>query len=68
VVLKGQLSTLFDEVKRGDVEPKAGAVLTQIANARARLVSLEREFREIDELERRLENIEKLQEDDRWRA
>jgi len=62
------LTALYDEVKREEVAPKTGAVLTQIANALARLVSLEREFQEIDELERRLENIEKLQGRDQWGA
>src|SRR5215218_3287277 len=56
--LRKQASKLYDEVCSGGVEPKAGAVLTQITNTQARLLELERKNRETEELEERLEAVE----------
>ena len=56
--LRKQASKLYDEVYSGEVEPKAGAVLTQITNTQARILELERKLKETEELEERLEAVE----------
>ena len=56
--LRKQASKLYDEVYSGEVEPKAGAVLTQITNTQARILELERKNRETEELEERLAQLE----------
>jgi hypothetical protein len=69
--LRKQASKLYDEVHSGEVEPKAGAVLTQITNTQARILELERKLKETEELEERLEALEQAQHQkagNRWRA
>ncbi len=69
--IREQASKLFDEVHSGEVEPKAGAVLTQITNTQARILELERKLKETEELEERLEALEQAQHQkagSRWRA
>ena len=56
--LREQASKLYKEVHSGDVEPKAGAVLTQITNTQARILELERKLKETEELEERLAALE----------
>ena len=56
--LKEQLKTLADDVLAERVEPKAGAVVTQIANAYTRLLELEKKFKEHEEFEARLAHVE----------
>ena len=58
--LKDQLSDLYDSVLSGETEPKVGAVAAQIANARARLVETELKVKELQELTRRLDELETL--------
>ena len=70
--LRKQASKLYDEVCSGEVEPKAGAVLTQITNTQARILELGRKLKETEELEERLEALEQAQQQGggsrRWRA
>jgi uncharacterized protein YdcH (DUF465 family) len=70
--LRKQVSKLYDEVYSGEVEPKAGAVLTQITNTQARLLELERKLKETEELEERIETLEQAQQQGagsrRWQA
>jgi hypothetical protein len=56
--LKDTLATLYEEVRGGTVEPKRGAVLNQIVNARIRLVETEMRVREQEEIITRLEQLE----------
>ena len=56
--LREQASKLYEEVHTGEVEPKAGAVLTQITNTQARILELERKLKETEELEERLAALE----------
>ncbi len=60
--LKAQLEELASGVLDGTTEPKVGAVVTQIVNARTRLLETERKIRETEELEARLEELEALAE------
>jgi len=53
----------------GSTEPKIGAVLAQIANARARIIETALKAKEQQELEERLEQLEGLldqRERSRW--
>jgi len=56
--LKEQLTTLSEDILAKRVEPKAGAVVTQIANAYTRLLELEKKFKEHEEFEARLAHVE----------
>jgi hypothetical protein len=56
--LKSQLETLAEAVLAATVEPKVGAVVTQILNARLKLIELERRIKETDELEAKIEQIQ----------
>ena len=56
--LKKQLKDLAADVLSGDVGRSEAAVVNQILNTRARLIELERKFREQEELEIRLEALE----------
>ena len=47
--LKDRLEGLADDVLAGRVEPKAAAVVTQIANAHTRLLEFEKKFQELEE-------------------
>jgi hypothetical protein len=58
--LKETLATLYQEVRSGMVEPKRGAVLNQILNARIRLVETEMRVREQQEILERLEQLEAI--------
>jgi len=56
-------------VLEGSTEPKVGAVLAQIANARARIIETALKAKEQQELEERLEQLEGLldqRETSRW--
>lgn len=69
--LRGQLEDLYSSVLTGMIEPKVGAVLSQIANSRIRLIEADLKAREQLELETRLETLEaQLEEKDQvsaWR-
>ena len=56
--LKEQLKTLADDVLARRVDPKAGAVVTQIANAYTRLLELEKKYKEYEEIEARIVALE----------
>jgi hypothetical protein len=56
--LKDQLKTLSEDILAERVEPKAGAVVTQIANAYARLIELEGKIKEQEEFEARIAALE----------
>jgi len=56
--LREQASKLYEEVHTGEIEPKAGAVLTQVTNTQARILELERKLKETEELEERLAALE----------
>ena len=72
VGIKGLLSDLTDRVLSGDLETGRAAVANQLVNTRLRAVELERKIRETDDLEARLEELEKAAEDQkggrRWGA
>ena len=56
--LKEQLATLSEDILDKRVEPKAGAVVTQIANAYTRLLELEKKYKEYEEIEARIVALE----------
>jgi hypothetical protein len=56
--LKDQLRTLADDVLAQRVQPKTGAVVTQVANVYARLLELERKYKEHEEFEARIVALE----------
>lgn len=56
--LKDQLKTLSEDILAGRVQPKAGAVVTQIANVYTRLLELEKKFKEQEEFEARIVALE----------
>ena len=56
--LKQRMHKLANDVLAGRVEPKAGAVVTQIANTYTRLLELERKFKEHEEFEARIAALE----------
>ena len=67
--IQGELADLYQSVLGGSVEPKIGAVLAQIANARARIIETALKAKEQQELEERLEQLEGLldqRERSRW--
>jgi hypothetical protein len=72
--LKKQLEELATDVLAGRVDRGDGAVVNQIINTRARLIEFARKIRETEELEERLEALEKAQEEEgkgaaqRWGA
>jgi hypothetical protein len=58
--LKKQLKDLAEGVLSGEVGRSEAAVVNQILNTRARLIELERKIREQEELEERLEALERV--------
>jgi hypothetical protein len=70
--LKKQLEDLAAGVLEGTIERSNAVVVNQILNTRARLIELERKVKEMEELEERLEALEKAQEQkgggSRWGA
>jgi hypothetical protein len=58
--IQAQLSDLYASVLTGLIDPKVGAVLAQIANARARIVETGLKAKEQAELEERLAELENL--------
>jgi hypothetical protein len=57
-VIKQRLSTLADDVLKGNVDRGDGAVVSQILNVYLRAFSVEMRVREVEELEQRLEELE----------
>ena len=66
--LKAQLRVIAEDVRTGELEPRQGAVMVQCLNSVRALMVLEREIKETEELERRLENIELLLGGNKWGA
>jgi hypothetical protein len=58
--IQHQLSDLYTSVLDGLIDPKVGAVLAQIAHARARIVETGLKVKEQAELVERLEELEGL--------
>ena len=56
--LKARLEGLADDVLAGRVEPKAAAVVTQIANAHTRLLEFEKKFQELEEFGAKIAALE----------
>ena len=56
--IQGQLADLFASVLHGVIDPRTGAVLAQIANARARIIETGLKAKEQAELEQRLAEVE----------
>ncbi len=63
--LKKQLEDLARDVLEGRVDRGNAVVVNQIINTRARLIELERKIKETDELEARLDALERAGEDRR---
>jgi len=57
--LKAQLVDLTRDVLAGDLETARAAVANQLINTRLRAIELERKVKETDELEERLEVLER---------
>lgn len=71
--LKKQLEDLAAGVLDGTVERGNAVVVNQILNTRARLIALERQIKETEELEERIETLEQRKEEQqrggkRWGA
>ena len=60
--VKALLSELTERVLAGEVETGRAAVANQLVNTRLRAIELERKIRETDELEARIEELERLPE------
>jgi hypothetical protein len=58
--LKAQLVDLTKDVLSGDLETGRAAVANQLINTRLRAIEVERKVREAEELEERLEAIERV--------
>jgi hypothetical protein len=58
--LKAQLVDLTKDVLSGDLETGRAAVANQLINTRLRAIEVERKVREAEELEERLESIERV--------
>ena len=56
--LKAMLQELYDSVLRGGTDPKIGAVCVQVCNSQMRLLNLELDIREREELTQRIEALE----------
>lgn len=66
--IKKNLRTLYVALERGELDPRTGATMVQVANALLRALTTEAELAESRELERRLARIEKLERESRWSA
>ena len=64
--LKGRLSDLYADVREGRLDPKVGAVVNQILDTSVRVVNLERDLREQEELAARIEELERVAEERGW--
>ena len=68
--IKTLLEDLTDRVLAGDLETRPAAVVNQLVNTRLRAIEQERKIRETEELEGRIEALERAQERGagRWRG
>ncbi len=60
VSIKQRLSDLADDVLEGRTEKGTGAVVSQILNVYLRAIATELKVKEVEELERRLEELETI--------
>ena len=58
--IKQRLSQLADDVLSGNVDRSSGAVVAQILNVYVRAISVELKVREVEELERRVSELEQI--------
>ena len=65
VGIKSMLRDLAERVLAGEVETGRAAVANQLVNTRLRAVEIERKIREADEMEARIEELERAAEEDR---
>ena len=56
--LKARLVSVTDGVLAGRIDPRAGAVAVQGCNALARVLEVQRRWRELDEVEARITELE----------
>jgi hypothetical protein len=70
VGVKAQLQDLTKDVLSGDLETSRAAVANQLINTRLRAIEQERKNRETEDLEARMEALERTQERGagRWRG
>jgi phage terminase Nu1 subunit (DNA packaging protein) len=70
VGVKAQLQDLTRDVLAGDLETRRAAVANQLINTRLRAIEQERKNRETEDLEARIEALERAQEKGgpRWRG
>ena len=67
--IKAQLMDLTEQVLSGELETRQAAIANQLINTRLRAVELERKIKETEELEDRIEGLERSQERGRqWGA
>jgi hypothetical protein len=68
--IKAQLQDLTRDVLAGDLETGRAAVCNQLLNTRLRAIEQERKIRETEDLEARIEALERTQEKgvSRWRG
>ena len=68
VGLKAQLVDLTEDVLSGELETRRAAVANQLINTRLRAIELERKIREAEELEARIEALERQKGSSGWGA
>ncbi len=56
--IKERLASLYEDLRDGKVEPKVGAVASQIANVQIRALEVERKLKETQEFEQRITELE----------
>jgi hypothetical protein len=66
--LKEEIKTVIGDVRGGDLDRNAAAVMIQGYRALKDLIALERQIKETESLEGRLEALEQAQEAGRWRG
>ena len=66
--LKEEIKTVIADVRDGDLDRNAAAVMIQAFRALKDFIALERQIKETESLESRLEALEQAQEKGRWRG
>jgi hypothetical protein len=56
--VKGLLKKLTQQILSGELQTSSGAIVNQLVNTRLRAIELERKWREVEQLEGRLEAVE----------
>jgi hypothetical protein len=65
---KAQLQEMADNVLSGEQDRAAAAVAGQLLNIKLRAIEVERKVKETEELEARIEAVERTREGSRWGA